>query len=245
MKLFENPITARIFYVIFSCPIMVLEEIMFAYETLQRSRRLLSLMPCITIKKTSTFCGVKCLPISTGLTTFDNIPETANISIISKDQPVSVQSQSMFNFGGLSLNPSQSRFVESVNVCKELTVWYTHIWDDVKRKLQLVLLENGNQFTYQTAKLIFENFYPNLMDARYDNRVSMFRLQTGVTIFSIALSVYSIFTPVLNRECILLCMQRKRVPNPMFYVLKCMQLIIHMALSTGSVLLLGSTSYSL
>ena len=53
-------------------------------------------------------------------------------------------------------NASKSGSVESVNVCTELKLWYTHIWDDVKRKLQLVLLENGTQFTYQTTRIIVE-----------------------------------------------------------------------------------------
>ena len=141
-------------------------------------------------------------------------------------------------------NASKSDSVESVNVCTELTLWYSYIWDDVKRRLQLVLLENGTQFTYQTTKIIFESFYPNLLDTRFSSSVTMFRIQSAVSIGSIALSVYSIFTPVLNRECILVCMQHNRLPNPMLYVIKCVQLIIHLALSTGSVVLMGSTSYS-
>ena len=233
---------------------MVGEEIMFAYETLQQSRRLLGLTPCITTQKPRTFFGVKCskLPDSTGLTQFVDIPETGDISIMLEDLSRPVQSAAVSNLVRFSLNPVsthspsiESEFcsVETVNVRDELKVWYTHIWEDVKRKLQLVLLENGTQFTYQTAKLVFEFLYPNLMDARYASSVLMFRLQSAVSIFSIALSVNSIFTPVLNRECILSCIKNKRVPNPMLYVIKCIQLILHLALSTGSVLLLGSISY--
>ena len=91
-------------------------------------------------------------------------------------------------------NASKSDFVESVNVCTELTLWYTHIWDDVKRKLQLILLENGTQFTYQTTKIIFEYFYPNLLDTRYSSSVLMFRIQSAVSIFSIALSGGRLFS---------------------------------------------------
>ena len=71
------------------------------------------------------------------------------------------------------------------------------------------------------------------MDTRYSSSVMMSRIQSTVSICSIALSVYGIFTPVLNRECILVCMQHNRLPNPMLYVIKCMQLILHLTLSTG------------
>ena len=201
---------------------MVIEEILYAYKTLKRTRKLLALLPYITVKKPGTFFGVKCakLPNSTELIKFVDIPETGDIML-----------------------DDQSGSFNSVNIRNELTAWYTHVWDDMKHKLQLVLMENSNQFTYQTAKLVFEFIYPNLLDARYSSSVLIFRLRSGMTIFSIALSVYSIFTPVLNRECILSCIKHKRLPNPFLYVIKCIQIILHLVLSTGSVVLLGSTSF--
>ena len=99
LKLFENHITARLFYVIFSCPIMVGEEVMFAYETLQRSRRLLSVEPCLTVVKPRSFFGLQSskLPKTTGLAAFENIPETSEIKILKKDRSQSNQSTAVSN----------------------------------------------------------------------------------------------------------------------------------------------------
>ena len=127
MNLFEHRITARLFYVIFSCPIMVQEEMMFAFETLQQSRRLLGLIPFITMKKPRTICGVKCLklPDSISLTIFDDIPETGDISILSKKRSRPIHSQGVLDLVRFSLNlvsfqspsiQSEFDFVETVNV---------------------------------------------------------------------------------------------------------------------------------
>ena len=99
LKLFDNHITARVFYLIFSCPIMVVEEVMFARETLQRSRRLLNVEPCITIVKPRSFFGIQCpkLPKTTGLAAFENIPEMSEIKILKKDRSQSNQSTAVSN----------------------------------------------------------------------------------------------------------------------------------------------------
>ena len=99
LKLFDNHITARVFYVIFSCPIMVVEEVMFAYETLQRSRRLLSVEPCITVLKPRSCFGLQCSKLSktTGLVDFENIPATSEIKISKKDRTESVKTTAVLN----------------------------------------------------------------------------------------------------------------------------------------------------
>ena len=92
LNLVENPICARIFYAIFSTPIMVVEEIMLAYKTLQRSRQVLGVLPHITIEKPRTLFGVKCstLPKSTELTKFVDIAEMGDVSIMADDRSRSV-----------------------------------------------------------------------------------------------------------------------------------------------------------
>ena len=238
LKVFENPMCARLFHVLFAFPIMLFEEGLFAYLALQRSRRLLGLTPYIRILKTETSFG-SCS--NKMLTRFDDIPATGDIPILTKEQVKAAHSLcSCKPPDEAELAPSFN--FECVNVRHELTVWYTYIWDDIKRKLQLVLMQNSIQFSYQAAKVLIVFLYPNLLDARYTSSYMMFRFISAVTIFSIALSVFSIFTPVLNRECVLSCIKRKRVPNALLYVVKCLQLIVHLTLSTGSVFLLGSSS---
>ena len=78
---------------------MVVEEVMFARETLQRSRRLLSVEPNITVVKPRTFFGLQCqkLPKTTELATFENIPEMSEIKILKKDRSQSNQSTAVLN----------------------------------------------------------------------------------------------------------------------------------------------------
>ena len=72
---------------------------MSARETLQRSRRLLSVEPNITVVKPRTFFGIQCpkLPKTTGLADFENIPETSEIRILKKNRTQSYQSSPVLN----------------------------------------------------------------------------------------------------------------------------------------------------
>ena len=78
---------------------MVVEEVMFAYETLQRSRRLLSVEPCITVMKPRSCFGLQCSKLSktTGLVDFENIPATSEIKISKKDRTESVKTTAVLN----------------------------------------------------------------------------------------------------------------------------------------------------
>jgi len=81
-----------------------------------------------------------------------------------------------------------------------------------------------------------EHVYPNLWDI--DDNLSIFWLVSVLRIFSISVSLISIFSPILDRQAILRFTRAENCSS-LCSVIKGIQLILHLLLSTSTVILKG------
>ena len=200
---------------------LVLDEIIVAYYFWLKAIRIMDLQNNLTtgnlIPRTILGCEIKCLP------------QKERKSYAMLDESVELEAEGSFEIDDVN---EQVR----VNIQEQISIWYDYCWGELPRRLVILTVENTVQFSYQTSMLIYEYVYPNLWDI--DDNIYKYHLVSVLRILSISSSLWSIVSPIINRQTIL-ALIRGGESSGLSTVIKCLQIVIHMAISTVIVLLLG------
>ena len=88
--------------------------------------------------------------------------------------------------------------------------------------------------------LIFEHLYPNLWDI--GENLHIFRMISIIRILSISISSWAIISPIITRQTILEFIHDIE-SSELSTLIKCIQIFIHLSMSTVIVLLSGFYSF--
>ena len=135
----------------------------------------------------------------------------------------------------VKLNPERIEYSDDtaqsveVNIKNEISQWYGNKWAGLPRRLLVICVENSIQFAYQFSTIIFHHKYPNLRDV--DDNVYWFYILALLRTFSVFMSTMSIISPIIDRMSILAFIHGG-VPTAASIIIKCVQIISHLSIST-------------
>ena len=134
------------------------------------------------------------------------------------------------------INPRTERKV-IVNVKRHVTKWIRFAYENMARRIFIGNYENSIQFCLQTAKLLYEVRYPNIMGIKPGTNIIVYRSIQMVGVVSIALSARSIFGPIIDREKVISATDGR--PNSaLTFTVKSIQIITHLGVGVLNTYLL-------
>ena len=119
--------------------------------------------------------------------------------------------------------------------------YYTSVFMQNKGKLQFMAREASIQLIYQNAIVIYDFVYPPVREMDYSTWSSPYSrwiTAVGLQLLSVVLSAYSTFNPIIEDLKFQSYRRYKTAAGCTSYLIKVLQILVHIIIATGVVYLL-------